>query len=83
MEPGAGVSAAPANRCPCGEVHELSAAVRGAYEPVTAALPPDAVINVKGVGSWVVPKIYIAVHGLKADELPELAERYRWVRGGG
>ena len=62
-------------KCPCGEVHELSATVRAAYERVTAGLPPEVPVVVEGRG-WLVPRIYIAVHGLKADELPELAERY-------
>lgn len=63
--------------CPCGEVHELSAAVRAEYERVTAGLPADVPVEVEG-RAWLVPRIYIAVHGLKADELPELAGRYGW-----
>lgn len=65
-----------APRCPCGEVHELSASVRAGYESVTAGLPPSVPVAVPGVGRWLVPRIYIAVHGIKAQELPELAERY-------
>jgi hypothetical protein len=61
--------------CPCGQVHELSAAVRASYENVTAGLPPAVPVTV-GRRTWQVPRIYIAVHGLKAGELPELAERY-------
>jgi hypothetical protein len=64
--------------CPCGQVHELSAAVRAAYEGVTAGLPPEVAVVVEG-RAWLVPRIYIAVHGLKADELPGLAERYGWA----
>jgi hypothetical protein len=65
-------------KCPCGEVHELSATVRAAYEGVTAGLPPEVAVVVEG-GGWLVPRIYIAVHGLKADDLPELAGRYGWA----
>lgn len=65
-----------AQRCPCGEVHELPASVRAAYESVTAGLPPLMRVFVPDVGCWLVPRIYIAVHGLKADELPALAEQY-------
>ena len=61
--------------CPCGEVHELSAAVRAAYEKVTARLPSLVPVET-AAGTWLVPRIYIAVHGLRADELPALAERY-------
>ena len=62
-------------RCPCGQVHELSAAVRAAYESVTAGLPSSVAVETPA-GTWLVPRIYIAVHGLKASELPALAERY-------
>lgn len=62
--------------CPCGEVHELPAAVRTGYESVTAGLASSVPVKVPGTGCWLVPRIYIAVHGLKARELPELAERY-------
>jgi hypothetical protein len=63
-------------RCPCGEVHELPASVRAAYESATAGLSPLVAVRVPDVGCWLVPRIYIAVHGLKAGELPALAGRY-------
>ena len=59
-------------QCPCGEVHELPAPVRA----VTAGLSPLVRVFVPDAGCWLVPRIYIAVHGLKAGELPDLAERY-------
>jgi hypothetical protein len=62
--------------CPCGVAHELSAAVRAAYEAVTAGLAPAVPVEVKGAGKWLVPRIFIAVHGLRAADLPELAARY-------
>lgn len=65
--------------CPCGEVHELTAAVRPAYEAVTAGLA-DTITVTTPAGSWRVPRIYIAVHGLKAAELPGLAGRYGFER---
>jgi len=67
-------------RCACGEVHELSAAVRAAYGTVTGGLPSSVPVRVPDVGCWLVPRIYIAVHGLKAEELPALAERYGFAR---
>jgi hypothetical protein len=62
-------------RCPCGEVHELSAAVRARYEGVTAGLASSVPVTTPD-GRWLAPRIYIAVHGLKAGELPALAEQY-------
>jgi hypothetical protein len=61
--------------CPCGEIHELSARTRVAYDNITAGLPPTVVITVTA-GSWHVPRIYLAAHGLRAAELPALAEQY-------
>ena len=29
-------------------------------------------------GSWNVPRIFIGMHGLKAIELPALAEKFGW-----
>jgi hypothetical protein len=63
--------------CPCGQVHELSARFRLAYANLTYGQPPDVAVTVPA-GSWRVPRIYIAVHGLKAEELPALAARYKF-----
>lgn len=66
--------------CPCGEVHELSAQTRVAYGNITAGLPSTVPVSVNG-RAWQVPRIFIAAHGLKAAELPELAQRYGWEEG--
>jgi hypothetical protein len=66
--------------CPCGEVHELSAETRVAYENVTAGLPLTVMVAVNG-RAWQVPRIYLAAHGVKAAELPALAERYGFAEG--
>jgi hypothetical protein len=66
--------------CPCGEIHELSAATRVAYENVTRGLPPTVLVVVEEQG-WYVPRIYLAVHGLKGEDLPALAERYGFEHG--
>jgi hypothetical protein len=68
-----------ASRCPCGDLHELSAAARAAYDAVTAGLPAEVGVKTPG-GSWLVPRVFIAVHGLEAAELPGLAERYGFAR---
>lgn len=65
-------------RCPCGDIHELSAAVRAAYgQVITLAGNPTVVVETPD-GRWRVPRIYIACHGLKAADLPALARRYRF-----
>jgi hypothetical protein len=61
--------------CPCGVAHELSAAVRPAYEAVTEGLDPDITVDISGE-RWRVPRIFIAVHGLRPADMPELAARY-------
>lgn len=66
--------------CPCGKAHELSAGTRVAYDNVTAGLPLTVLVAVNG-RAWQVPRIYLAAHGVKADELPELAERYGFEEG--
>jgi hypothetical protein len=66
--------------CPCGAVHELSAGTRATFENVTAGLPLTVAVEVSGQ-RWLVPRIFIAVHGLKAAELPELATRYGFAKG--
>lgn len=66
--------------CPCGQVHELSAKTRVAYENVAMGLPPTVLVSVNG-RAWQVPHIYMAAHGLRIDELPALAERFGWPEG--
>jgi hypothetical protein len=64
--------------CPCGAVHQLSSDARDAYLDVVAGLPAVIPIRVDGVGAWRVPRLYVAMHGLKAAELAGLAEQYGW-----
>jgi hypothetical protein len=71
--------------CPCGSVHEFPAVrhtVRGPRPAVLADLlrrRPRPKVTVPG-GTWRVPRVWVAAHGLKADELPALAERYGWEK---
>jgi hypothetical protein len=67
-------------RCPCGNAH--------ADKPIACAVPskdltllPETVdVRVSGLGRYRVSRAYIAFHGLRADELPELATKYGWPR---
>jgi hypothetical protein len=61
--------------CPCGVPHELQPVVAEAFQRVTAGLPETVVMTARG-RSWKIPRTYIAVHGVRAWELPELADRY-------
>jgi hypothetical protein len=75
------VSAAQVRRL----VAELRSSVaRGAArvpEPRRARqLGPTVSVTIPGVGSCRVPRYWIALHGLKAQELPALAARYGWAR---
>lgn len=40
----------------------------------------DVPVDVPGLGKWSVPRRYIGLHGLVAADLPDLAERYGWVK---
>jgi hypothetical protein len=66
--------------CPCGDIHEFSAATRAAYENITRGLPETVLISVSG-RAWLVPRIFLAAHGLPAADLPELAGRYGFAEG--
>ena len=65
--------------CPCGAVHERSRAAAVAYEKVTAGKPATVTLS-STAGSWLVPRIFVACHGIKADDLAQIAERYRFER---
>lgn len=67
--------------CSCGEVHELSAEAREFWASFIDGQPPEISVGTPA-GSWMVPRIYIAAHGLKAAELPALAGQYGWERSG-
>ena len=66
--------------CPCGTVHPMSDGAFMKLAAVTAGQPATIRVGAPGVGMWLVPRVYIVCHGLKADELPELAGRYGFER---
>jgi hypothetical protein len=66
--------------CPCGEaLHYTSLAHQFAVERLVAVHGPDVTITTPE-GSWRVPRHYIALHGVKAVDLPALAVQYGWVK---
>lgn len=59
-------------RCPCGlPLHYTDPEVFAAVERIIAELGPDIVVTV-GARTWLVPRHYLALHGLRAWELPTL-----------
>lgn len=70
-----------AQLCPCGEpLHYRSGDYRRIVEKLIAVLGPDMNVTTPA-GSWRVPRHYIALHGVQADELPALAARLGFPPG--
>ncbi len=42
----------------------------------------ETVVVTVPAGSWHVPRVYIAIHGLEAEELGALADKYGWEKLG-
>ena len=63
-------------RCACGEpLHYVNQEYRAVIESYCRELGPTVRIQTRK-GVWLVPRHYMALHGLKAAKLPELAQRY-------
>lgn len=65
--------------CPCGEDHDESTDAWKAVRNLVEKLGALVTVTIGGVGSWKVPRVYIALHGLKAQDLPTLAQTYGWA----
>ena len=64
--------------CPCGKpLHYTDAATRKWVEEQIAEHGPTVSVTVSG-RTWKVPRHYIALHGLMAFDLPNLAKTYGW-----
>jgi hypothetical protein len=37
-------------------------------------------LTILGFGTWKVPRHYIALHGVKGTDIPELARRFGWLK---
>jgi hypothetical protein len=61
--------------CPCGVVHEMAAEKKIRFDQVTYGKDLALPVTISS-GTWLVPRIYIACHGIKASELAEVAARY-------
>ncbi|HMH89938.1 MAG TPA: hypothetical protein VK586_02510 [Streptosporangiaceae bacterium] len=68
--------------CPCGQVHHLGQDRLAVLHGATGGLPPGIRVQTPA-GAWVVPRLYIAMHGLAATDVPALAAKYGWHRATG
>lgn len=67
-------------RCACGlPLHYASLASEAAMRGVITEMGPNVVVTMAEQSFWV-PRHYIALHGLAAKDLPQLAVRYGWER---
>ena len=64
--------------CCCGDAHEGDP--RWDFiQPLIDANGETIEVSTPG-GSWKVPRAFIAFHGLKAEDLGSLADKYGWQR---
>lgn len=65
-------------RCPCGDPHQHSVVAASFVESVIRDQGRQMKVSNTSGRMWLVPRIYIALHGLRVIDLPELAARYKW-----
>ena len=64
--------------CPCGRgLHYTNPAQQHAVEKLVKLYGVTVKVRTPA-GAWLVPRHWIALHGLAAQELPDLAARYGW-----
>lgn len=60
-------------RCACGRpLHYDKPETQAVVESLVAKFGPTTIVEVPGLGSYRVQRHYIALHGLRAIELPQL-----------
>ena len=70
-----------AERCDCGEpLHYSNPDSQRIVEELIRLKGSHLKVEVLGLGTWFVPRHYIALHGLRAVDLPRLAKLYKWHR---
>jgi hypothetical protein len=65
--------------CCCGNQHYFSPVTVAYMARVLADKGPLQTVTTTH-GSWLVPRVYIAAHGLKETNVSELAETFGWQR---
>ncbi len=63
--------------CVCGSPHMISEEAAEALRYLTAGKPATVRV-VLGARAWLVPRLYVACHGLNGWTLAEEAARYQW-----
>jgi hypothetical protein len=64
--------------CPCGKrLHYSDPVIEFTIHELVARLGPTVPISANG-RTYRVPRHYVALHGVKASDLPELAARYHF-----
>jgi hypothetical protein len=63
--------------CCCGGSHDPGQ-LQVATDYIEGLRVPEHVAVTTPYGTWQVQRLYIALHGLKAIQLPALAQRYGW-----
>jgi hypothetical protein len=64
--------------CPCGRVLHYADGKAEAYVKRMVSEHGPAVQITTPSGSWKVPRHYLALHGISAARLPELARLHNW-----
>lgn len=62
--------------CPCGEAHEGDP--RWTVIKKIVLEHGETVVVTTPSGSWNVPRAFIALHGLKGEDVGSLADKYGW-----
>lgn len=78
-KPAPPVSFVEITNCCCGVVHRMTRDSWNKFQSVTRGKHPNMPVGT-GLDCWLVPRVYIACHGIKATELPALARQYEWER---
>ncbi len=59
--------------CPCGQpLHYNDPIIKATVEQLVADLGEDIQITVLGKGTYLVPRHYVALHGIEASEIEAL-----------
>jgi len=70
------------HRCACGQpLHYRNPRIQAEVQRLVDELGELTRVRTPD-GEWLVPRHYIALHGLSAYELPRLAKQYGWLKVG-